>query len=202
MENKFVEAMNFRHACKLFDDTKKMSKEELDYILEAGRMSPSSIGMEQWKFLVIKDEILKSKIRKVSWDQPQITTSSELIVILYKKQMRSDTPYIKSQFKKIFGADEVGDWYKQFIDVRSDEELECWSTKQCYIAAANMMTAAAYIGIDSCPIEGFDKTLLEQTLPIDTDLYGVALMVPFGYRAKEQQMRRRSDISELVEVIE
>ena len=201
MENKFTEAMHFRHACKLFDETKKISKEEFDYILEVGRMSPSSIGMEQWKFLVIRDEILKSKIRKVSWDQPQITTSSELIVILYKKQMRSDTPYIKSQFKKIFGADEVGNWYKQFIDVRSDEQLECWSAKQCYIAAANMMSAAAYIGIDSCPIEGFDKTALEETLPIDTNLYGVALMIPFGFRVKEQQPRKRSNISELVEII-
>ena len=201
MENKFMEAMHFRHACKLFDDTKKIGTEDFDYILEVGRMSPSSIGMEQWKFLVIKDEILKSKIRKVSWDQPQITTSSELVVILYKKQMRSNTPYIKSQFKKIFDTDTVGDWYKDFIDVRSDEELECWSAKQCYIAAANMMSAAAYIGIDSCPMEGFDKDALEQTLPIDTSLYGVALVVPFGYRANKQQPRKRSDISELVEFV-
>ena len=64
-----------------------------------------------------------------------------------------------------------------------------------------MMTAAAYIGIDSCPIGGYDKAGLEDTLGIDKSLYGVALMVPLGYRGKEQQPRIRSDISELVEYV-
>jgi nitroreductase len=73
--------------------------------------------------------------------------------------------------------------------------------QQCHIAAANMMTAAAYIGIDSCPIGGYDKAALESVLPIDLSLYGVALMLPFGYRIKEQQPRIRFDIKELVEYI-
>ena len=201
MRNDFEKAMHFRHACKLFDENKKMSQSDLDFILEAGRMSPSSCGMEQWKFLVVRDEKLKAAIRPVAWNQPQITTCSELVVILYKKQMRSNTTYIKAQYKKVFGADEVGDWYKGFIDPMSDEALECWAMQQCHIAAANMMTAAAYIGIDSCPIGGYDKAALEDTLGIDKSLYGVALMLPFGYRGKEQQPRIRSDISELVEYV-
>ncbi|MGE4398174.1 MAG: NAD(P)H-dependent oxidoreductase [Campylobacterales bacterium] len=201
MRNDFEKAMHFRHACKLFDETKKMSQEDLDFILEAGRMSPSSCGMEQWKFVVIRDEKLKEAIRPIAWNQPQITTCSELVAILYKKQMRSTTPYIKGQYKKLFGADEVADWYRDFIDPMSDETLECWAMQQCHIAAANMMTAAAYIGIDSCPIGGYDKAALESVLPIDKQLYGVALMIPFGYRAKEQQTRLRSDIKELVEYI-
>ena len=201
MRNDFEKAMHFRHACKIFDDTKKMSQADLDFILETGRMSPSSCGMEQWKFLVIRDEKLKEAIRSVAWNQPQITTCSELVAILYKKQMRSTTPYIKAQYKKLFGADEVGEWYRDFIDPMSDETLECWAMQQCHIAAANMMTAAAYIGIDSCPIGGYDKAALEDTLGIDKSLYGVALMVPLGYRGKEQQPRIRSDISELAEYV-
>ena len=201
MRNEFEKAMHFRHACKLFDETKKMSQEDLDFILEAGRMSPSSCGMEQWKFVVIRDEKLKEAIRPIAWNQPQITTCSELVAILYKKQMRSTTPYIKGQYKKLFGANEVADWYRDFIDPMSDETLECWAMQQCHIAAANMMTAAAYIGIDSCPIGGYDKTALEDTLGIDKSLYGVALMIPLGYRGKEQQPRIRSDISELVEYV-
>ena len=201
MRNDFEKAMHFRHACKLFDENKKMSQSDLDFILEAGRMSPSSCGMEQWKFLVVRDEKLKAAIRPVAWNQPQITTCSELVVILYKKQMRSTTPYIKAQYKKLFGADEVGEWYRDFIDPMSDETLECWAMQQCHIAAANMMTAAAYIGIDSCPIGGYDKAALEDTLGIDKSLYGVALMVPLGYRGKEQQPRIRSDISELAEYV-
>ena len=61
MRNDFEKAMNFRHACKLFDETKKMSQADLDFILEAGRLSPSSIGMEQWKFVVVRDKELREK---------------------------------------------------------------------------------------------------------------------------------------------
>ena len=63
MERTFMEAMDFRHACKIFDETKKVSDENINYILEAGRKSPSSFGMEPWKFLVITNEELKAKIR-------------------------------------------------------------------------------------------------------------------------------------------
>ncbi len=201
MRNDFEKAMHFRHACKLFDESKSMDAKDLEFILEAGRMSPSSIGMEQWKFLVVQNKELKKAIRAVSWDQPQMTTCSELVVILYKKQMRSDTSYAKMQFARVFGGGEVADWYKGFIDPQSDEALECWAIAQCHIAAANMMTAAAYIGIDSCPIGGYDKAALEDMLGIDKSLYGVALMIPLGYRGKEQQPRVRSDMSELVEYI-
>jgi len=61
-----------------------------------------------------------------------------------------------------------------------------------------MMSAAASIGIDSCPIEGFDRDAVEKIMGIDTDTYGIPLLIPFGYRVKEPQSRHRSDLSELV----
>lgn len=201
MVNEFEKAMHFRHACKLFDASRQIEKEQFDFILEAGRMSPSSIGMEHWKFLVVRDQELREKIKAVAWDQIQVTSASELVVILYKKEVRSNTSYSRSQHKKLFGVEYAGDWYRDFIDVRSDFEINSWSAKQCYLAAANMMTAAAYIGIDSCPMEGFDLDALESILPIDRKKYGVALMVPFGYRVNPQQTRIRSEISELVEFL-
>ena len=84
MQNKemFEEAMNFRHACKLFDEGKKITDEDMRYILEAGRLSPSAFGMEGWKFLVITNQALKEKLREVCWNQPQITTCSHLVVVL------------------------------------------------------------------------------------------------------------------------
>jgi len=82
MKNDFSQAMDFRHACKLFDENQKLSEEEMDFILEAGRKSPSSFGQEPWKFLVITDETLKAKLRPLCWDQPQITSCSHLVVIL------------------------------------------------------------------------------------------------------------------------
>ena len=202
MRNDFEAAMHFRHACKLFDSTKSISEEDLHFILEAGRMSPSSIGLEQWKFLVIKSEQVKTQLLSVvKKNINRIATCSDLIIILYKKQLRPDSLYMKQQWKKLFGTEEIPEYYQAGLNAKSDDELECWARAQCYIAAANMMTAAAYIEIDSCPMEGFDKDGVENVLGIDKSLYGVALMLPFGYRAEVQPKHKRSTMNEIVEYI-
>ncbi len=82
MKNQFTEAMSFRHACKIFDESKKISDEKIRYILEAGQKSPSSFGMEAWKFLVVTNQELKEKIQPLCWNQPQITTCSHLVIVL------------------------------------------------------------------------------------------------------------------------
>ncbi|MDD5203727.1 MAG: nitroreductase family protein, partial [Sulfurimonas sp.] len=82
MKKKFLEAMDFRHACKVFDKEKKISDEDIRFILECARKSPSSFGMEAWKFLVITNQELKEKLQPFCWNQVQITTCSHLVVIL------------------------------------------------------------------------------------------------------------------------
>lgn len=198
MRNDFEKAMHFRHACKLFDTAKAMNNEDLTFILEAGRLSPSSFGMEQWQFFVIRDRAMREAIQAVAWNQPQITTSSELIAIAYKKKVRSSDAYIQSEFEKFHYPDYLLQMYAGFVDPRNDEVLECWSSRQVYIAAANMMSAAASIGIDSCPMEGFDRDAVEKIMGIDTEVYGVPLLIPFGYRVNEQPPLHRSELSELV----
>ncbi len=81
----------------------------------------------------------------------------------------------------------------------SDENILSWTAKQCYIAMGNMMSAAATKGIDSCPIEGFDKEKVEEVLGLDTSKYQLAVIVPFGYRIDEQSTQLRLDFDEVVE---
>ena len=202
MSDLLVKAINFRHACRTFDINKKISENDLNYILEAGRMTPSSIGLEQWKFLVIKSNNIKNELLSVvKKNISQIETCSELIVLLYRKDLRGDSEYIKKQWEKIFNTIEVPEYYKILLNSRSDSELESWSKSQCYIALGNMMTAAAYIGIDSCPMEGFLKDEVEKILKIDTSKFGVALFLPLGYRVKEPIPHKRSNFNDIVEFI-
>ena len=88
MEKTFNEAMAFRHACKVFDENKKISDTDMKDILEFGRFSPSSFGMEAWKFLVISNEDLKAKLRPACWDQVQVTSCSHLVIVLAGIVMR------------------------------------------------------------------------------------------------------------------
>lgn len=204
----FEESLDFRHACKLFDEAKKISNEDIRFILEAGRKSPSSFGMEPWKFLVITDEKLKAKLRPFCWDQPQITSCSHLVIVLAaidavkpssgevaRKFARRDMPKEKFEFYL--------DLYAKHLEetLSSDENIYAWTSKQTYLAVANMMSAAAVLGIDSCPIEGFEKENLEKTLELDTSKYQLSLVLPFGYRINPQSEQLRDTFEEVVEFL-
>jgi len=207
MKNEFIKAMDFSHACKVFDESKKISDEDINFILEAGRKSPSSFGMEAWKFLVITNEELKAKIRPACWDQVQVTSCSHLVVIL----AGIDSVKIESgEVKKRFERKAKGDTLNFYIDLYSghlkdtlsaDSNIYSWTSKQSYIAAGNMMTAGGFLGIDSCPIEGFDKQQVEEILGLDTTKYQLSLVLPFGYRVNEQPEQVRLTFDDVVEFI-
>ncbi len=208
MQNDFTKAMDFRHACKVFDENKKISDEEMHYILEAGRKSPSSFGMEAWKFLVITNEDLKAKLRPFCWNQVQITSCSHLVIVLAgieNAKVESGIP--KKRFMRREMPQETLDFYMDIYakhlekTLSTDENIYAWTSKQSYIALGNMMTAAAFIGIDSCPIEGFEKENVEEVLGLDTSKYQVAVIVPFGYRVNEQSTQLRLPFDEVVEFI-
>lgn len=208
MEKTFQEAMDFRHACKVFDDTKKISSDEMNYILEAGRKSPSSFGMEAWKFLVITNEELKAKLRPACWDQVQITSCSHLVVVLAgiegvkpesgipaKRFARREMPQEKQDFYLNLYSDHLKD------TLSTDSNVLDWTARQTYIALGNMMTAAAVKGIDSCPIEGFELDKVEEILQLDKSKYRLAVICPFGYRVNEQSTQLRLPVEEVVEFI-
>ena len=208
MNNTFEEAMNFRHACKVFDDTKKISDEDLNYILEAGRKSPSSFGMEPWKFLVITNEELKAKLRPACWDQVQVTSCSHLVLVLAAiDAVKPEFGIVERKFKRRTMPQEKLDMYLGLYashlekTLSSDENVYSWTSKQTYLAASNMMTAAGIKGIDSCPIEGFEKEKVEEILGLDTSKYQLSVVIPFGYRLNEQSTQLRENLEDVVEFI-
>lgn len=208
MTNDFTKAMDFRHACKVFDESKKISDEEIRYILEAGHKSPSSFGMEGWKFLVISSEALKEKIRPACWDQVQVTSCSHLVIILTAiDAVKVESGKPEKRFRRREMPQENLDFYLDLYakhlahTLSTDENIYAWTAKQSYIALGNMMTAAAYIGIDSCPIEGFEKEKTEEILKLDTTKWQVSVVVPFGYRLNEQSTQLRLPFDEVVEFI-
>ncbi|HFU77456.1 MAG TPA: NAD(P)H-dependent oxidoreductase [Epsilonproteobacteria bacterium] len=205
MENNFTKAMDFRHACKIFDETKTIPDDEMHYILEAGRKSPSSFGMEGWKFLVITNEALKAKLRPHCWDQVQITSCSHLVIVLAAiENVKPQSGEVEKRFKRREMPQESLDFYMDIYakhlekTLSSDENIYHWTSKQTYIPLANMMTGAAYIGIDSCPIEGFEKEKLEDALDLDTSKWQVSVVVTFGYRLNEQPAQLRLPFDEVV----
>ncbi|MFD0770482.1 NAD(P)H-dependent oxidoreductase [Bacillus sp. CGMCC 1.60114] len=214
-----LKAYHFRHACKKFDVNKKISDEDFHFILETGRLSPSSFGFEPWKFVVIQNQELREKLLPVAWGaQKQLPTASHFVVILARKkeEMLYNSSYISNFMKNIQKLPEeviamMSGFYKKFQEsdfqlLESDRAMFDWASKQTYIALGNMMTAAAQIGIDSCPIEGFNpekvNAVLKEEGIISDDTFGVSVLVAFGYRAEEPKHdKTRQSMNQVVEWI-
>jgi nitroreductase len=210
MESKeqFLEAMQRRHACKIFDENKKISQDDLEYILELGRLSPSSFGMEPWKFLVVQSQDLKEKIKPLCWNQPQITTCSDLVIVLADvNNVKPENEYVKNMFSRRELPQEALDKYLNVYGsflaqtMSSTENILAWTAKQTYIAMGNMMTGASFIGIDSCPIEGFEKENVEKELDIDTNKWQISVIIAFGYRVNPISKKLRLPSNEVIEYL-
>lgn len=196
--NAFLEAMCFAHACKVFDEGKKIPREQLLEILEAGRLTPSSFT----RILVIGNQELKEAMMPFCWNQAQFSTSSEVIVL---KSLVADiiapTEYIWESMKARGLDERYMERLKGFEEANFKErkDFESWSMKQAYLVASSMVNCAAFMGIDSCYIEGFEREKLEDFLKIDTQKERIALILTFGYRAKEQKKKYRKPLESLVE---
>ena len=207
-----LDAFHFRAATRAYDPAKKISEEDFNYILELARLSPSSVGSEPWKFLVIQNPELRQALKPVSWGMAtQVDDASHLVVILAKKNARYDSDFIRGVMARrgLEGekAEQARARYKEFQEkhtqvLSSERALFDWTSKQTYIALTNMMTGAALIGIDSCPIEGFDYAAVNRILAdagvFDPEEWGVSVMVTFGYRAKDIKPKSRKPLDEIV----
>lgn len=199
--NHFLEMMHTRFACKKYKD-ESLSKESIETILEAGRLSPTSFGFEGWAFHVVQNIQLREKLTAACFDQESVLTAPVSIVITALTESSYD-PYgdfVKQRGERFPGTLEefVADYegYHQYL--KEMGRINAWSKSQCYIAAANMMNIAAVMGIQSCAIEGFDGEKVANILTIDTDTWSVALVIPFGYPDEEVRKKIREPLERLV----
>ncbi len=196
-----LNAFEYRHATKEFDATRKLTDDDISFILKTANLSPSSFGFEPWHFVVVQDKELRELLKPVAWGAPlKLDTASHFILGLSMKapMTKWNSDYIAHMMKDVkqFPEDVIemySKFYREFqehdFNLDSDKKLFDWASKQTYIALANMMTSAALAGIDSCPIEGFHEAkvnaLLQEKFGVDTEKYGLSYMVAFGYRKVE-----------------
>ena len=188
-----IEALNWRYATKKFDKNKKISKEDLDNILEALRLSPSSYGLQPWKFIIVNNEELRMKVRSIAYDQSQITDASQIIIFAHKKNIDNNLvdEYLKFISKEknidITNLDGLGNMIKGSFNNKSMDSLRSWAACQLYLAVGNLLTSCAVSSIDACPMEGFDNSKLDALLGLDALGLESKVIVPIGYRSEEDK---------------
>lgn len=210
-----LNAFHYRASTRSYDGNKKIPAEDFNYILELGRLSPSSVGSEPWQFLVLQNADLRQKLKPYCWGIPTMETSSHIVAILAKKNARYDSEYFAEIMARRGLEGEAKDKamaiYKKFQEediaiLDSERSLYDWASKQTYIALANMLTGAAMIGVDSCPIEGFSYKEVNQILAdeglFDPAEWEVSVMVTFGYRDKDIKPKARKTFEQVVKFVE
>ena len=190
-DSKIISGLEWRYATKNFDKDKKISKEDLDEIIEAARLSASSFGLQPWKFVIITDAKLREELKKHSWNQAQVTDASHLIVLCSKKDI--DERYISRYIESIANTrgipvsslDEYKGMINGFAGNLDAEKLNDWAKRQVYIALGTILLTCAMKGIDSCPMEGFDSSAYDKVLGLRGKGFTSAALCAVGYRAND-----------------
>jgi len=194
------DVLNWRYATKKFDSTKAVSEANLEALLDALRLSPSSFGLQPWKFIVVKDKNLRQELRKHAWNQPQVTEASHLIILCVKTSM--DTEYVKDFIQRTaktrgITADALASYQDiilGFIKEHKTEDLANWMTNQVYIALGVLLSECAHLQIDGCPMEGFDAPKFDEILKLKNLGLRAAVLCPVGYRAADDSYAKLAKI--------
>ncbi len=207
-----LDKLNWRYAVKAMNG-EKVSQEKIDNIIEAISLSPTSSGLQPFEIIVITNQELKEKIRPISWNQSVITDCSHLIVFA-----AWDT-YTAERINKMFDLtntvrgfkNEGWENYRQMLlgsYPQKDAEINFnHAAKQAYIAFSQAIAAAAFEGVDSTPLEGFDPDALDKILGLREKGLRSCVMLPLGYRDDKNDWlvnltKVRKNKEDLVTVIE
>ncbi len=189
--SQLIEALNWRYATKVFNRGKIIPAETWAALEQTLVLTPSSYGLQPWKFIVIQDKVLREKLVPFSWKQRQVADCSHLVVMTVKKEMtEAHVDTFINRIAEVRGgtADALMGYRNMMMgDVVKGprgQQAAQWAKHQAYIALGSLMTAAALLGIDSCPMEGFVPEEYDRILDLAKDGLTTAVLLPLGYRSE------------------
>ncbi len=191
----YLDALNKRYSVKKFDAEKTVSSDALYHILEAARLSASSLGLQPYKIIIVQNPEVKEQLIQAFYNPSQISTCSHLIVIVSKNNI--EPQYIGDYFSNISQTREVPleslnpfkESISNHIERLTTEQVMTWADKQCYIVLGNLMFAAALENVDTCPMEGFKQEKIDEILGLDVEIEKVAVTLAIGYRSEEDEFQ-------------
>ncbi len=181
--------LHWRYATKKFDPNKKINESTFEKLLDALVLTPSSYGLQPWKFLVVTDPKIRARLRVHSWDQAQVTDSSHFVVLCRLENMTA--AHVDHYVERIMDVRGVSreslEGYKSMMmaKVSDSSATKEWMKNQVYITLGNLMTSAAALGVDACPMEGFDPAEYDRILDLPAQGLRACLACPLGYRSED-----------------
>jgi nitroreductase len=186
-----IQQLNWRYATKVFDPARKIPAELWEQLEQALVLTPSSFGLQPYRFIVVTDPALKTKLRPASWNQSQIEDCSHLVVFLAQNDMTEANidEYLAriAQVRGVTAESLAG--YRSFMvgDLVQGPRhaiIQEWAARQTYIALGIFMTSAAVLGVDTCPLEGLVPAQYDEILGLAGSGYRTVCACPAGYRSE------------------
>ena len=185
-----INQLNWRYATKQFDPQRKISPEDWAALEEALVLSPSSFGLQPWRFIVITDQATKERLAAASWGQRQPADCSHLVVFTIKKEINERVldVYV-DRITEVRGTPRTSlaglhDMMTgSLINGMDAAARNTWAAHQVYIALGNFLTSAALLGIDACPMEGIEPAKYDEILGLTKQGFGAVVVAAAGYRA-------------------
>ena len=186
--------LNWRYATKKFDSSKKISDADWKTLEDALVLTPSSFGIQPWKFIVVTDPAVRQKLVPATWNQTQPVECSHFVVFAVRKNLGADhvDRYLARIAELRGGAVEALAGFRNMMlgslkQAADKGYLDQWQTHQIYIALGNFMTSAAVLGIDTCPMEGLDPARYDEILGLIGSDYATVVACAAGYRAADDK---------------
>jgi nitroreductase len=190
VNEKILQQLNWRYAVKKFDAGKKVFDADWSTLEQSLILAPTSYGLQPFKFIVVTDENLKKELTPAAYGQTQIADCSHLVVIAYKKVLTdADVEHFVDRIVEVRRAPRES--FKDYENTmkatakKNIEEgtIETWNSRQAYLALGFLLETAALLGIDACPMEGFNPAEFNRILGLED--YSAVVLCPVGYRDEE-----------------
>ncbi len=191
----------WRYATKKFDPTRKIPPEIWQILEESLRLAPSSFGLQPWKFIVVNNPDIRAQLVEHSWGQKQVVDASHLLVLALQKHItEQDVHRYLERMATVQGIplenlQGLGQMIKGFLTQPPYPlNLEEWAARQVYLALGQLLTVAAFLGIDTCPMEGFIPAKYDEILGLTDTPYRSVVVCPVGYRAADDKNAQRPKV--------
>jgi nitroreductase len=200
-----LSSLRHRYATKQFDAAKKIEPGVWSALEQSLVLTPSSFGLQPWKFIIITSSELREQLVPHAWNQRQVADCSHLVVMAVQRSV--DEAYIDRFIARTaevrgIAVESLAGYRGMMAGARGMMTVE-WAAKQAYIALGQFMLAAATLGIDTCPMEGFLPDKFDEILGLAEHGLTTAVLCPAGYRAAEDKYatlpKVRWDAAEVIE---
>jgi nitroreductase len=188
-----LDALNHRYATKVFDSSRKIDCETWSALEQTLILTPSSFGLQPWKFIVVQSAEIRQKLKEVSWGQPQVTDASHLVVFTARTDLTDQdidswiACLSETQGTPMENLAGYSGMIRSFSSHMTPAEKHAWNMRQVYISLGQFMTGAAVLGIDTCPLEGISASDYDEILCLKGTGYATAVACAVGYRSSEDK---------------